>query len=127
MMLYTIRGLEDGAGGVNIRVRVVSMEEPRKVKTRDGVEHVVVDVGVGDQTGMVTLSLWDDRSSGIKVGDIVDVNNGYVNRFRGRLRLNIGRYGSLEKVEDPDFPSVERILERQKLRRQRRRSVLDKS
>ncbi len=120
-MLYTVRGLEDGAGGVEIRVRVISKETPRKARTKDGKEHTVVDAYVGDRTGMVTLSLWDEKADEINVGDIVDMRNGYVSRFKGRIRLNLGKYGSMEKVEDPAFPSGEEIAERQKLRRQRRR------
>jgi len=121
LMLYAVRGLEDGAGGVTIRVRVLSKEEPRKVKTKDGTEHVVVDTRTGDRTGVIALSLWDEWVDEVSEGDIIDIKNGYVNRFKGRLRLNIGRYGSLEKVEDPEFPKVEEITMRQEQRRQRHR------
>ena len=122
-MLYTVRGLEDGAGGIEIRVRVISKEEPRKVRTKEGEEHTVVDVRVGDRTGLVMLSLWDERADEVDVGDVIDIKNGYVSRFRGRIRLNIGKYGSMEKVEDLGFPSSEEIAERQSLRRQRRRTT----
>lgn len=121
LMLYTVRGLEDGAGGVSIRVRILLKEEPRRVKTKDGTEHVVVDTSVGDRTGVLTLSLWDKWADEVVAGDTVDIKNGYVNRFKGRLRLNIGRYGSMEKAEDPEFPTVEEITARQEQRRQRRR------
>lgn len=122
-MLYTIRGLEDGAGGVEIRVRIISKETPRKVKTMNKEEHIVVDARVGDRTGSVMLSLWDEKADEVNIGDIIDIKNGYVSRFKGRLRLNIGRYGSMEKVEDSDFPSAEEIAEGQKRRRQRRRTT----
>lgn len=116
-MLYTVRGLEEGVNGVEIRLRIISVDEPRKVKTKDGVEHLVVDAQVGDQTGIVSISLWDDKYRGVDVGDIIDLSRGYVNRFKGRLRLNLGLYGSYEKVEDPNFPSIERIVENQKRKR----------
>ena len=122
-MLYTIRGLEDGAGGIEIRVRVLSKEEPRKVRTRKGEEHTVVDACVGDRTGLVLLSLWDEMAAEVDVGDVIDIKNGYSSRFRGGMRLNIGKYGSMEKVEDLGFPSSEEIAERQSLRRQRRRTT----
>jgi len=32
-------------------------------------------------------------------GDTVNVKNGYINLFRGNMRLNIGRYGTLEISE----------------------------
>lgn len=122
-MLYTVRGLEDGAGGVEIRVRVISKEKPRKVRTKEGEEHTVVDARVGDRTGSVMLSLWDEKADEVDIGDVIDIKNGYVSRFKGRVGLNIGKYGSMEKVEDLGFPSSEEIVERQKLRRQRRRNT----
>lgn len=121
-MLYTIRGLEAGAGGVNIRIRVLSKEPPRKVKTKDGVEHMVVDVKVGDRTGIIALSLWDDKAKEVNEGDLVDLKNGYINRFKGRLWLNISQFGSLEKVDEERFPTVEEIVDRQSQRRLLRRS-----
>ena len=115
-MLYTVRGLVDGSGGVTIRVRVVSKETPRTVKTKDNAEHVVVDASVGDRTGTIRLSLWDKWADEVDVGDTIDVKNGYVNRFRGHLTLNLGRYGSVEKVEEPGFPTVEEIIARREER-----------
>ena len=50
-MLYTVRGLTGDARGVFIRVRIVSKGEVRTVTTKDGVEHRVVDLYVGDRTG----------------------------------------------------------------------------
>lgn len=109
-MLYTVRGLEDGAKGVTIRVRVLRKEDHRVVKTSNGEEHRVVDVVVGDGTGITTLVLWDDRVDQVSDGDIIDIRNGYVNRFKGRLRLNVGKKGELERVEDAKFLEVEQIL-----------------
>lgn len=122
-MLYTVRGLEDRARGVMVRVRVLSKEQPRSVKTRDGKDHKVVDTRVGDRTGTIIMPLWDDLTEQVDVGDVIDVMNGYVNRFKGRLRLNVGRFGELRKVEDPTFPTAEEILRRFKIRRGRWRSI----
>jgi replication factor A1 len=108
-MIYTINGLTEDARGVTIRVRVLSKDQPRVVKTKDGEEHRVVDIEVGDRTGRTFLSLWDERVDLLDEGDLVDIENGYVNKFKGRLRLNVGRFGKLEKVEDPSFPRGEEL------------------
>lgn len=107
--------------GVSIRLRVLSKDSPRAAKTRDGKEHKVVDAKVGDRTGTITLTLWDDRADQVEVGDLIEISNGYVNRFKGRLILNIGEFGSLERIEDPAFPTAEEILE---IRRSRQSSWL---
>jgi len=113
-MLYTVRGLDENAKGVTIRVRVVSKDNVRIVKTNDGKEHKVVELRVGDRTGMIMLTLWDEKVEQVNEGDLIDIENGYVNRFRGRLRLNVGKYGKMEKVEDPSFPSCDELKRRRR-------------
>lgn len=109
-MLYTIRGLHETARGVDIRVRIINAGKIRSVTTKNGVQHRVADVLVGDRTGIISLTLWDTHIALISEGDIIDITHGYVNKFKGRLRLNIGKYGSMEKVEDDTFPRREDFL-----------------
>lgn len=110
-MLYTIRGLRKDVRGASLRVRVLSKNEVRTVKTKDGEAHQVVDAQVGDSTGQILLSVWDEKIELIREGDLIDITNGYVTRFKGRYRLNLGRYGSLERVEDDEFPTREVLLQ----------------
>ena len=126
-MLYTIRGLKENIGGVIIRVRVISKDEPREVKTKDGSIHTVVDSHVGDRTGIIIMSLWDDVANQIEEGDIIDIKNGYVSRFKGRLRLNIGKYGEFEKIDDLDFPKDSEILSSHSIRRSKWKNRRKKS
>jgi replication factor A1 len=86
---------------VNIKVKVVKKGEPREtISRRDGSTHRVSDVMVGDETGSVYLSLWDDNIDKVNEGDTVEIKNGYVSLFRGSMRLNIGREGSIEKSQE---------------------------
>ena len=92
---------------VNVVVKVVSKGEVRSTTSgRDYTQHRVVDALVGDETGSVYLNLWDDNIDKVKEGDVVKVKNGYVNLFRGNIRLNIGRYGSFEVVTEPVIKEV---------------------
>ena len=109
LVLYTIRDLEDNVSGVSIRVRVLEKEHLRIVKTKDGQEHSVVDTRVGDRTGTIMLTLWDERIGEAEVGDVLDIVNGYVSRFKGKLRLSIGKFGNVEKIDDTGFPSVKEL------------------
>jgi ssDNA-binding replication factor A large subunit len=61
---------------------------------------------------MAALSLWDERVDLVNTGDLIDVENGYVTRFMGRLRLNVGRYGTIARVDDPAFPSTDALKAR---------------
>ena len=85
---------------VNITAKVVSKSEIRNITAgRDGAPHRVCDALVGDETGCVYLTLWDDNIEKVNEGDTILVKNGYVNLFRGNMRLNVGRYGTLEIAE----------------------------
>jgi len=94
--------LTPNSKAVNVIAKAVSKGEVRSTTSgRDYTAHRVVDVLVGDETGCVYLNLWDDNIDKVKEGDILSIKNGYVNLFRGNMRLNIGRYGSFEVVAEP--------------------------
>ncbi|MFP3283235.1 MAG: single-stranded DNA-binding protein, partial [Nitrososphaeria archaeon] len=63
--------------------------------------HRVAEVLLGDETGSVYLTLWDEDIDKVDVGSTVALKNGYVNIFRGHMRLNVGRYGTIEVLETP--------------------------
>lgn len=86
---------------VNIVVKVVSKNPVRDVVSRrDGTPHRVTEVLVGDETGVVLLTLWNDDIEKVGEEDVLNISNGYITLFRGSMRLNVGRYGTLEISED---------------------------
>jgi len=92
--------LSPSSRAVNVLAKVVSKSEVRNITAgRDGEPHKVSDALVGDETGCVYLTLWDDNIEKVNEGDTVNVKNGYMNLFRGNMRLNVGRYGTLEVAE----------------------------
>ena len=94
--------LTPASRAVNVTAKVVSKSEIRNIAAgRDGSPHRVCDALVGDETGAVYLTLWDDNIDKINDGDTITVGNGYVTLFRGNMRLNIGRYGKLEPAKEP--------------------------
>jgi replication factor A1 len=87
---------------VNVTAKVVSKSEIREIPLgRDGAAHKVCDALVGDETGVVYLTLWDDNITKVNEADTIRVENGYVTLFKGNIRLNIGKYGKLEPAEAP--------------------------
>jgi replication factor A1 len=92
--------LNPSSRAVNVLAKVLSKSEVRNVAAgRDGEPHKVSDALVGDETGCVYLTLWDDNIEKVHDGDTVNIKNGYINLFRGNMRLNVGRYGTLEIAE----------------------------
>ncbi len=91
---------------VNVKVKVLSKTETREVTSRrSGSTFRVAEALVGDETGCVLLNLWEEDIERFEEGDVISIRNGYVKLFRGSMRLNIGKYGKAEKIEE-DMPEV---------------------
>ena len=96
-----VENLNPGSRSLNLTVKVISKNPVRDVVSRsDGSSHRVTEALVGDETGTILLTLWDDTIESVSEGDVVNINNGYVRLFRGSMRLNIGRFGTLEASEE---------------------------
>jgi len=104
--LIKIEKLTPNSREVNTIVKVVSKSEVRSVTGRDYTIRKVADALVGDETGCVYLTLWEDNIDKIKEEATIRITNGYVNLFRGNMRLNIGRYGSFELLEESPIKKV---------------------
>ena len=98
--IVKVSDLQPYSKQVNTTVKIVQKGEARETVSRqDGTTHRVLDALVGDETGAIYMTLWDENIDKVNEGDSVMVKNGYVRPFKGSMRLNIGRYGSLEPAE----------------------------
>jgi len=104
--LIKVEKLGPNSREVNTIVKVVSKSEVRNVTGRDYSVHRVADALVGDETGCVVLTLWDENIDKINEEATLRITNGYVNLFRGNMRLNIGRYGSYQILEETPIKEV---------------------
>jgi replication factor A1 len=91
-----INELRDGMRRVDIEAKVIQKSETREVRSRYTNEtYRVADATIEDETGTVTLTLWNDQIDQVNEGDRVRIENGYMKSFRGELQLNSGKYGTL--------------------------------
>ena len=104
--LVKVEKLTPNSREVNTIVKVVSKSQVRNVTGRDYSIRRVADALVGDETGCVYLTLWEDNIDKINEEATVRITNGYVNLFRGNMRLNIGRYGSFELLDESPITEV---------------------
>jgi len=102
-----IGDLKTYSSNVETVVKVVSMTEPREVSSRrDWSKHRLAEALVGDETGSIYLTLWDDAVDEIEEGRVLRLKNAFVKLYRGSMRLNLGRTGNYEFVDDAPFKEV---------------------
>lgn len=98
--LVKIGSLTPRSRGVNLVAKVVEKPEPRVVSSQyDQAEHRLTEALIADETGAITLVLWDDNIDLVNEGDSVKVTNGFIKLFRGKMQLNLGRFGKIEQSD----------------------------
>ncbi|MCD6509504.1 MAG: single-stranded DNA-binding protein [Thermoprotei archaeon] len=96
-----IDSLRPGSRRVNVQFKVLKKMSEREVYSRrDFSRHRVAELLVGDDTGTIVLTLWDDDIGKVKVNGNYRLLNGFVSTFRGSPRLNVGRYGKIVEVKE---------------------------
>jgi replication factor A1 len=112
---YAVEDLSLGLSGVSLCGRVLGTDEVRTFERDDGSEGRVSNLLVGDETGRVTVTLWDgraDRATELDPGDTVEIVDGYVRERDGALELHVGDRGAVETVDEevafePEAPPSE--------------------
>jgi replication factor A1 len=51
-----------------------------------------------DESGAVTVSLWNDEIEAVNVGDKIKITEGFCTEWQGKKQVTAGRKGKLEKV-----------------------------
>ena len=96
-----VADLNPSSRGVELTVKVVEKMDEREVTARaTGRRHRVAEFLVGDSTGTVILTLWDDKIDSLEVGKTYVIKNGYISTFKNSMRLNTGRYGTIEEASE---------------------------
>ena len=90
-------------GSVNLSVRVLGVGAPQEVKRPSGEVVKVARLLVSDESGIVSLSLWDDKAelaSELREGDTLELTGVSVRDRQGESMLSLGKSGKLQKSAD---------------------------
>ncbi len=85
----------------SIKFKVLELGEERI--TANG--NRVLEARVGDETGTVKFTLWNEDIGILRVGETYELKNGYATLYRGSIRLTRGRNGELKEL-DEDIPNI---------------------
>ena len=85
---------------VNVRFSVIKKGTPRQVTARvTGRPHLITEAVVGDESAIITLSLWNDDIDEIETGKTYELLNGYISMYDECMNLSKGRWGTIRGSE----------------------------
>ena len=105
-----MKNLTPSSKNVNLIAKVVNIGEEKEITPKFGASRRLAEATVGDETGTVILTLWEDQIRTVQKEDVIHVDNGFVSLVRGHIRLNVGKYGTIAKSEQ-DIPQVNQSLD----------------
>ncbi|WP_254864130.1 single-stranded DNA binding protein [Halovivax gelatinilyticus] len=114
---YAVSDLSLGLSDVTLVGKVLETDSVRTFDRDDGSEGKVSNLTLGDETGRVRVTLWDERAdlaTEIDDGETVEVVDGYVRERDGSLELHVGNKGTVEVVDEdvtyvPDATPIEEL------------------
>ena len=99
---YQINEIKEGMGNIYLIAKVLDIPDIRTFQRKDGSSGKVRNVSLGDNTGKIKVTLWEenaDAASTIKPGDNVEITGGYAkeNSYSNQIEINLGNNSSIQK------------------------------
>ncbi len=107
--------IEEGLDSIEIIGRVVETSEVSEFTREDGSEGKVASLTIGDETGTIRTTLWEDKTSileNLEKGDIIKITDAYsVSGDYGGPEVHVEKSGEvdLDPEVDRSIPSVDDI------------------
>ena len=113
----TADSLSMGQSDVTLRGVVLDTDSIRTFDRDDGTEGRVSNLTLGDETGRVRVTLWDeraDRAEELTAGQSVEIVDGYVRERDGSLELHVGSRSDIDELDEavefvPDADDIDSV------------------
>jgi hypothetical protein len=99
-----IKDLRAGMTNVNLKAKVLEVAEPKRVVTRQGNYADVAKALIADETGTISLCLWNEQIHSISVGDTVQICNAKTSMFKGERQPTLSTREVLSTVRGIESP-----------------------
>ena len=90
-----IAELKPGMQRINVAAKVVEMYGSKDITSRSGQRMKVATSIVNDESGSVTLTLWNEQIDEVHVDSVIKIENGYVTSVNGEMCLHVRNGGKL--------------------------------
>ena len=106
----TIGDLKPYQNRFRVSFKVLEKGETREVNSKDNPDesHRISDIKVADDTSSIIFSAWDDDIDLLEEGKAFELTNGYVNVFRGSMRLTRGKFGAIAGSSAEISPNLDK-------------------
>ncbi|MEM2876312.1 MAG: hypothetical protein QXL67_05125 [Candidatus Bathyarchaeia archaeon] len=95
-----VESLKPNLQNLNLIVKILNVGPSRVTQSKGKQrEHLIAEAFVGDETGSVILTLFDDQIDRFRANDVIEIRDGYSTLFKGSLRLNVGKTGYVKKTD----------------------------
>ncbi len=100
-----IGDVKDGMGDLNIKGRILDISDIKTFNRKDGTTGRVGNITIGDETGKIRVTLWDettDITAELNIDDSVEIINGYAreNNFNQQVEVQVGNRSVLKKTDE---------------------------
>ncbi|MFH1589522.1 MAG: SOSS complex subunit B family protein [archaeon] len=92
-----ISELKPKQGNVEIQAEIIEISPVREFQ-KFGKSGRVANATIKDDSGQMTLTLWNEQIDLVKAGDKIEIKDGFVNEWQGDMQVTTGRNGTLTKL-----------------------------
>jgi len=119
--LKKVEELRPGLRGINLKIKCGTKNDEKEVVSKQTGETLrVTEAIVGDESGSILMTLWNDDIDKMVSDHVYKVSNAYTTVFKTSLRLNIGKYGAFEEIQEEVTPNFDDALNTSKKEYQQR-------
>ena len=98
-MLVKIAQLKKGSRRVDVEGTITQLQPVKTLELPKPLQPArYTTATLKDETGQITLTLWNYDIEKAQEGARVRIENGYVTAYKGQLQLNIGLYGRITRL-----------------------------
>lgn len=95
--MHKIKDLQIKQAKAEIEADVLEIGSVREFQ-KFGKNGRVANATIKDDSGTISLTLWNDEIDKIKPGSKIRIHNGYVNEWQGQKQIMAGRFGSIDII-----------------------------
>lgn len=100
---YRIEEIKAGMSDIHLVGKILDMADTRTFQRKDNSTGKVRNLTLGDPTGKIRLTLWDENVEHVdqlNLGDTIEITGGYSkeNSFNNQVEINLGNNSSIKKT-----------------------------